>query len=46
MVVDAAFYMYFVGLGVAGGVATVFFISLLIYNRMKNKPLKKRKGAF
>ncbi|WP_203557706.1 hypothetical protein [Bacillus sp. B15-48] len=41
MVVDALIYMYFVGFGTAAGVATVVFISLQVWQRMKNK---KRKG--
>jgi len=35
--------MYFVGLGVSGGIATVFFISWKFWNRGSNK-MKKKKG--
>jgi len=43
-VVDAFFYMYFVGAGTAFGVATVAFISWKVFNRSKNKA-GRRKGA-
>jgi len=43
MVVDAMIYMYFIGLGVAGGVATVGFISWKIYKRLNNQVPKKAK---
>ncbi|MCK6259399.1 hypothetical protein LCY76_22770 [Fictibacillus sp. KIGAM418] len=43
--VDAFVYMYFVGAGVSLGVASVVLLSFKVYQRMKNKPTKKRKGA-
>lgn len=43
--VEAFIYMYFVGAGVALGVATVAFISWKVVLKSKNKQ-GKRKGAF
>lgn len=43
MVVDAIVYMYFVCLGGAAGISTVFFISWKLWNRMNNKPIRKMK---
>lgn len=43
MVVEAMFYMYFVGFGVAAGAATAALISWKVWQRM-NRP-KKRKGV-
>lgn len=46
MVVDAFIYMFFIGSGTALGVACVAFISWKVVMHSKNKPNKKRKGAF
>jgi hypothetical protein len=43
-VVDAFFYMFFVGSGTALGVACVVLLSWKVWKRMNNKT-KKRKGA-
>jgi hypothetical protein len=43
MVVEAMIYMYFVGFGIAAGIATAALISWKLWQRI-NKP-KKRKGA-
>jgi hypothetical protein len=47
MVVDVFIYMYFVGLGIALGIATVVFVSWRLYKRMNNgkNKVKKRKGV-
>lgn len=42
--VDAFFYMYFVGAGTALGVATVAYFSWKVVTKQKNKA-GKRKGA-
>ena len=45
MVVEALFYMFFVGFGTAAGVATVGFISWKIWQRMNRKSGRKKKGV-
>lgn len=42
MVVDAFFYMYFVGAGTSAGIATIAFVGWKVVQRSKNK-LKKTK---
>lgn len=45
---EAFIYMYVVGAGTSLGVATIAFISWKVFNRSKNKAMKKmkRKGAY
>ncbi|MBH0176215.1 hypothetical protein IHV09_21910 [Fictibacillus sp. 23RED33] len=44
--VEAFVYMYFVGAGTTLGAASVVLLSYKVWQRMKNKTNKKRKGAF
>jgi hypothetical protein len=37
--------MFFVGAGTSLGVASIVFLSWKVFQRSKNKPTKKRKGA-
>lgn len=47
MVVDAFFYMYFVGAGTSAGVGTIVFIGWKVVQRSnKKQATNKRKGAF
>ncbi|MBK5447025.1 hypothetical protein [Peribacillus sp. TH24] len=45
MVVEAFIYMFFVGFGTALGVAAAALISFKVWQRMKSKTNRKRKGA-
>jgi hypothetical protein len=45
MVVAAFIYMYFVGAGTTLGVASVVLLSFKVWQRMKNKQPKIRKGV-
>jgi len=46
MVVDAFFYMYFVGSGTAAGVGSIVFIAWKIVQRSNNKNKKTKKRGF
>lgn len=43
--VDAFIYMYFVGAGTSLGIASIVLLSYKVFQRMKNKDSKKRKGV-
>jgi high-affinity Fe2+/Pb2+ permease len=45
MVVDAFFYMFFVGAGTTLGAACVGLLSWKVWQRMNNQSVKKRKGV-
>jgi hypothetical protein len=41
--VEAMIYMFFVGMGLSGGIAAVGLVTWKIMKRESNKPMKKKK---